>query len=266
MMNEAHASLAGLHVLVTRPEHQADELARLIRLHGGEPVRLPTIVIAPVADPSALVDVSSRLDSFDFAIFASANAVRHAMPTLAQHGWPGRVIVLAVGEGTVRELARQGIADAMRPADGSDSEAVLRMPALGNVSGRRVLIVSGADGRDLLRGELERRGAKVEQIAAYRRVAPRETPADALELIAKHHIDVVTCTSGEGVRNLYRMLDPALAASLRTVPHVVSHERIAAAVRGCGVDSVILSGSGDAAIVEALLHHVADGAPRHLSH
>jgi uroporphyrinogen-III synthase len=47
----APCDLGGRGVLVTRPAAQADGLCRLIEAAKGRAIRLPTIEIAPAADP-----------------------------------------------------------------------------------------------------------------------------------------------------------------------------------------------------------------------
>jgi uroporphyrinogen-III synthase len=71
----AENTLANTRVLVTRPAHQADRLARLIISHGGEPIRFPTVEILDPRDRAALFALIDRLHEFDMAIFISANAV-----------------------------------------------------------------------------------------------------------------------------------------------------------------------------------------------
>ncbi len=71
-MNEA--GLSGFVVLVTRPEHQADELVAAIEDAGGEAIRFPVIDI----EPQDSADVSRCLEALpaaDITIFISTNAV-----------------------------------------------------------------------------------------------------------------------------------------------------------------------------------------------
>jgi uroporphyrinogen-III synthase len=157
-----------------------------------------------------------------------------------------------VGEGTASELRAAGAVDVIVPAQGADSEALLALAALRDVAGRRVAIFSGVGGRDLLATELAARGAVVHVVPCYERVRPETPVAPVRARIASGSIAAVTATSGEGVRNLYAML-AADAAALAKLPHVVPHERIAQAARDCGVVAVHVCGSGDAAMVSALI-------------
>jgi uroporphyrinogen-III synthase len=69
-------SLAGKRILVTRAAEQAGELAERIRGMGGIPVLFPTIRLVPPDDPGPLDGALSRLASFDWIVFASANAAK----------------------------------------------------------------------------------------------------------------------------------------------------------------------------------------------
>src|SRR5512134_1577022 len=107
--------LTGKRVLVTRGEEQAEELASLIRRKGGIPVLFPTVRLVPADDPGPLDSALARLSSFDWVLFASANAAKFFCTRAAQKGIfgpPDGVRVASVGPGTSRELARLGF-----PAD-----------------------------------------------------------------------------------------------------------------------------------------------------
>ncbi len=69
------------------------------------------------------------------------------------------------------------------------------------------MLLPGADiGRDVLARGLERLGARVKQVAAYRTVTPEEAGDKSRELL-KNGVDVVTFTSSSTVRNLLGLLD-----------------------------------------------------------
>ena len=54
-------ALAGINVLVTRPQHQAEELSEKIRAEGGNPVMFPVLEIRDVEDPQPLLNLIDRL-------------------------------------------------------------------------------------------------------------------------------------------------------------------------------------------------------------
>ena len=60
----------------------------------------------------------ARLDTFDLAIFISANAVDKALALVRERrAWPPALRVATVGRGSERELRRHGFAAVIAPAD-----------------------------------------------------------------------------------------------------------------------------------------------------
>ena len=258
-MKPPGATLSGKRVLVTRPSDQAEGLARRIRDAGGEPVCVPAIEIRELADPSAFHAVADRLELFDLAVFVSRNAVRSGLEMLrARRGarpWPARLRTATVGQGSREELAAQGFADVLAPATGSvptDSEALLALPELANVRGRRILIFRGEGGRELLDRELAVRGASVEHAACYRRAVPE---AARMREAWAAGMDAVTVSSAEGLANVLAMLGEGAMRLLSGVPLFVPHPRVAAEARQRGLEQVIVAGPGDAEMAAALVAH-----------
>jgi len=239
-VSSAAKPLADREILVTRPQAQAGHLARLIEVAGGHAHLYPAVVIEDVAPPAAL----GRLHEFDLAVFISPTAVAKAMPHLGT--WPARVRVAAVGAGTRRELSKHGIVDVIAPDSGADSEALLAAPALGDVAGKRIAILRGDGGRALLGETFLERGASVEYLTCYRRLAP-PPPARAWQA---GELDAVTVSSSQGLANLFEVLDPAL---LRATPLFVPHPRIAARARELSVREVVLAGHSDEQMLERLV-------------
>jgi uroporphyrinogen-III synthase len=250
-----HGSLSGVGVLVTRPARQAEGLCRRIRAEGGLPETLPTIAIEPAGDACERFMADIGIGRFGAAIFVSANAVANAVPVLLAGGpLSPDLAVIAVGPGTARALRELGLSQVIVPDDGADSEAVLRLPVLSSSQRRRVVIFSGEGGRTFLQDTLRDRGMEVDVVSCYRRTLPPTIPAAARSRILEGTIHAVTCTSSEGLRNLYGgMLTSDLAERLRRVLHVVSHPRIAQTARECGAMDIVLADAGDDAIVETLL-------------
>lgn len=233
-------SLQGRAILVTRPRAQAQRLARLIEAAGGRAELFAAIEIADVPPPAAL----ARLHEFDLAIFVSPTAVAKAMPRV--RAWPPALRVAAVGSGTRRELEKHGIANVIAPQSGADSEALLATPALGDVAGKRIAILRGDGGRALLADTFVERGAQVEYITCYRRLAPRP-PAHAWK---PGELAAVTVSSSQGLDNLFQVLDREL---LRSTPMFVPHARIAERARARAVREVVLAGHSDEEMLDRLV-------------
>lgn len=251
--------LQGRRILVTRPRAQAARLAALIAGEGGEPLCFPLIEIEPPLDAAPLRGVAARLAQYVLVVFISPNAVAFAIPEIAAQGpWPEATQAAAIGPGTVSALVSHGF-DSDRivvPAQRFDSEALLDQPALqsARVVGKKVLILRGDGGRELLVDTLRQRGADVDCIACYRRTPPSDA-SEIVSLLRNKALDAVTLSSSEGLRNLLAMLDTEACAQLRCLPVFVSHQRIEQAAIAAGWREIVVTPPGDARIVESLCRY-----------
>lgn len=246
--------LAGRRVVVTRPAGQAAQLAALIRAAGGEPVLFPALAILDLADARPLATIIDRLDIFDLAVFISANAVDKGLALVrSRRTWPLGLRVATVGRGSEAALRRHGFEAVIVPAQGFDSEALLDLPELKQLEGKRVVIFRGEGGRELLAATLAARSATVEYIECYRRGRPEADIAPLMAQWEQRQIDAVSVTSSEALTNLGEMLGETGRRYLQVTPLFVPHERIAAAARGLGAETVVLTtGPGDAGLVAGL--------------
>jgi len=252
------APLAGRGILVTRPAHQAQELSRQIGDAGGRAILFPVIEIVDVDDLQPLLAVIQRLEQFDLAIFISPNAVDKAMNLIASRGaLPPGLKIAAVGQGSARELKRFGVGGVIAPQGRFDSEALLALPELSDVAGRRVVIFRGEGGRELLGDTLRARGAELTYAECYRRGRPSADAAALLRAWARGEVDAVTVTSGEGLHNLFDMLGKLGQQWLRKTPLFAPHARVAQAARELGIATVVTTGPGDEGLFAGLREYFA---------
>jgi len=245
--------LAGRTVLVTRPARQAAALVQAIRAAGGEAFAFPALDVEALP-LDALSEPLARLAAADIVIFISPNAAQSGMDAIRAGGTlPEAAEVFAVGPGTARALQAQGVGGVITP-DGQDSEALLALPQLNAVAGKRVVIVRGVGGRALLAEALAARGAQVTFMECYRRVRPQ---ADAAPLLARWQaggIDAVTVASAETLHNLAALLGEAGRPLLAATPLFAPHEKIAEAARRFGLARVIATPGGDDGLVDGLVN------------
>jgi uroporphyrinogen-III synthase len=248
-------------VVITRPRAQAAALARAVEALGRTAVVLPLLEIAPLADQSQLARVLAGLAEYAMVAFVSPNAIDAAFAHIG--AWPAGVPLAVLGEGSRVALARHGIdggdVTIVSPPDAahSDSEhllAVLDLPAL---AGKRVLIVRGENGRELLADALRAAGVMVETVAAYRRSVPPLTPelaATLARLLERPNDWIITSSEAlRGLVGLLREMDSDRAVAKMQQQHlIVPHARIAETARALGLACVTLTGSGDARLLAAL--------------
>jgi uroporphyrinogen-III synthase len=257
-MSGGPGPLAGRGIVLTRPAGANEALAA--RLHAAGAVTLihPAIALLEAPDPGALDALIDRLDDFNLAIFISPGAVDKGMGRIvARRGLPPAVQCAAVGPGGVAALARHGVHRVIAPEGVRvDSEALLALPALHNIAGRRVVIFRGDGGRELLGDTLRARGAEVSYAVCYRRV-PAAIDAAALNATARAGgIAAAVFTSSEGLRHFAAAIGDEGRAWLCRTPVVVPHPRIAATARDAGCGEVITCGAGDDVLYGALLERL----------
>lgn len=230
--------LRGLSVLVTRPEAQADGLCELIEQAHGRPVRFPAMEIQPLTDPDA-AQLLQQLAQTDLLIFISANAVQYAFPLLPDE-LPIGLQIAALGRATAFALEEVGLSPDLMPEKRFDSEGLLALPMLQEMAGKRVVIVRGEGGRELLKSTLEARGARVDYAEVYRRSLPRRNPANLIAGWGRL-VDVVTATSSQLLDNLWALLGVPGQALLKETPLVVLSRRTAEHAQQLGCRKVYLA-------------------------
>lgn len=226
-------------VLITRPAGQGDSLAEAVQRLGAQPLLFPAFEIEPAGKRAQGGFAPLRqLSRYDLIIFVSVNAVRYALAYLKplRLTLPPVLPVAAVGAGTARELTRELRRDVLHPSSGTGSEALLEMPALAGIKGRRVLIVRGEGGREFLADGLRARGAQVDYAEIYRRTPPK-TP---LQLTPGPQPWVVLVSSEEALANLKGAATAESLPQLLAATLIVSSERLAEAATKLGYTGRIL--------------------------
>jgi len=255
-------------VVITRPLQQAEPLARAVAALGRTPVVLPLLDIAPLPDQGPLAAALARLGDYALVAFVSPNAVDSAFAHIAT--WPDGVDIAIVGEGSRAALVRHGVdlarvrVHAPRDPANSDSEHLLQALDGTPLAGRRVLVVRGETGRELLPDALRAAGAQVDTVAAYRRTLPALTPvlaATLQSLLVERNDWIITSSEAlRGLVDLVRQLpeDGAPGANVEKLQHqhlIVPHARIADTACALGFTAWTLTGSGDDRLLAALQSH-----------
>jgi uroporphyrinogen-III synthase len=254
------AALTGRTIWLTRPEGQGAPLQAALTQLGAQVHLLPLLVIKPLqlsqADKQKLID----LDRYDLVFFVSTNAATLGLDAIAQWWpqYPVGILNFAVGPGTAAVLQKSGLS-ASYPTERMSSEALLALPELRDIAGKKALIVRGAGGREIIAEGLRARGAVVDYAELYQRAAPAYTPADLRKLAQSAAPSAVVISSADALDNLQTLFAPALA-SWPQLPLVVSSPRLAEHAATLGFRQVhTIEGATDAAIIQGLLSLVGHG-------
>lgn len=209
--------LLGRRVVVTRPREQAGELARLLEAQGAETLVFPTIAIVPPPDPEALDRAVRAVAGYGWVVFTSANGVRVFFERMAALGGDVRELararLAAIGPETASALERRLLRPAVVPAEYRAEALLDALP--GDVAGTRVLLPRAAGARPVLPDVLRERGAHVDEVIAYRAVAPADADVAGLEVaLGAGTVDALTFTSSSTARNFAALLGPDRLARL----------------------------------------------------
>ena len=243
-------------MLVTRPTHQANALCEAIENLGGSAIRFPVLQIDDVDDTSLLNQQIDSLDSYDIAIFISPNAVKKAVNLIqARKKWPNNVKIAAVGKTSAKALDSLGLIADIFPSRRFNSEALLSLEEMQDVSGKNIIIFRGEGGRELLAETLKSRGARVEYAECYKRSKPKADVSALLKHWARGEINIIITTSNEGLHNLYDMVGQLGRQWLIKTPMIVISGRGADLALQLGFKQrpIVSSQASDEAIVNALI-------------
>ncbi|WP_347329924.1 uroporphyrinogen-III synthase [Marinimicrobium locisalis] len=257
------SALAGLQVLVTRPEPQAGRWAQQLQALGAVPLVAPMMTLEAVSEPEAREAIKACIMDFDLyqkAIFVSQNAVAHAFDWL-DHYWPQLpmgVEYYGVGERTARALAEEEVeVTAWQSRGAMNSEALLEAPELQNVAEQRIVIFRGVGGRGLLGQALRERGARVDYCELYERRCPEDAVERLRRALAPRPTTrlIVALHSAETLDNYHQTRGQLAEESdaLAQAPLLVPGERVAQRARTLGYHRVLVAENAtDPSMLEAL--------------
>lgn len=227
--------LKGLRIVVTRARAQAAELVEALESLGAEVLSFPTIRIEDPADPGPLLEAARSLDSYDWVVFTSANAVERFWRALESVGRDARAFggarVACIGPATAAALGRCGIrADLIPPTHVAESvlEALIEVA---DVRGARILLPRAADARPVLPDGLIASGAHVDDVEAYRTVLESRGAEAMRGRVGRGEVDAITFTSSSTVRGWVRSVGAEIGkAVVATIGPITSET-----ARTCGL-------------------------------
>jgi uroporphyrinogen III methyltransferase/synthase len=201
--------LFGKGVVITRPEKQADDLARLLINEGANPLHFPTIKIVPPPSWRDLDAAIKKLEDYDWLIFTSANGFAFFFERLFAKKKDIRdlkgVKICCIGPATAQQVESKGIKVDLVPAK-FISEGILKSFSAINLKGKKILIARAAKARDVLPEGLKKLGAKVDIVTAYVTVSSGKKKNDLETLFKENQVDIITFTSSSTVNNFVKII------------------------------------------------------------
>ncbi len=249
--------LSGPGVLVTRPKHQATAFINQLEQAGAQATGFSTIEICPIESSEQLNKRAKEFEKYNSIIFISTNAVDNGIKWLKKAGKSlEKHKVIAIGKSTSLALARQGIKVDITPEENFNSEALLKLPAMQSdqLSAQQILIIRGEGGREFLADTLKSRGAQVSYAEVYRRCQTTNDIEPILELWSKKHIQLVTVTSNEALKNLYYIMNKQGQNYLLQTSLIVPSQRCAELAQQLGFNNqvIVATSATDDAMINAV--------------
>ena len=225
---EAGLALKGRGIVITRPAHQAGPVSQRLELLGATVLQFPLLGIAEPQNITRSQQQLADLAHYDTLLFTSPNAVESALQKLGA-SIPESATIACIGQKTAQSLERFGVQVSIVPDAVFNSEALLAEPEFQQMQGKRVAIIRGEGGRDLLKSTLSLRGASVDYIDVYRRICPAHDLLPLLKFQQGGQLDIIALTSAESLRNLFTLAGGA--AWLDGVALLLGSERMQLALK-----------------------------------
>lgn len=265
MAETSPGPLVGKRIVITRSAAQSEAIGTELSARGAIPVMLPLVAFADPKDFAPLDAAIAQIEQFDWIIFTSVQAVRAVMKRSNELRKPlirtgSKVQVASVGPVTA-EAARQAGFPVEYMAE-THTGAALAKELGKRLEGKRIFLPRSDRANPDLPPALERYGAKVTAVVAYRTLRPTEIDQRNLKNIAEGEADAVLFFSPSAVQHFIELLG---AEQLRAMQDKLSITAVgsvtANALREAGVShAVVAADTTAAAVIEALEKHFAGAA------
>ena len=250
-------------ILLTRPQHQLENLANLISTEAGDVVLFPTIEIESISVTSVAKNSFDNIQEYSHIIFIRRNAVKYAFASkLIDTDKLKKLHVIAVGVGTAEELAKHGLSDVVHTGVQANSEVLLEQPQLNStaIKDANILIVRGTGGRELPAQHLSQRGAKLNYAEVYQRSLPVYGNKFLKDIWDNNCYAAAIVTSNDGLKNLIQLTPDEYRLNLFNTPLILMSERLLELAKQYGFVSRlhVTETQTDAGLFLALLDAIGD--------
>jgi len=195
--------------MVTRAAEQSQSLVEALRQAGAEPVVVPLVAFAAADHLGELDRCLRAAGQFEWVFFTSQNAVRALQERCAVHGRPlgqvlGHVKIAAVGPVTAEALRAAGLH--VTHVSKVHNGVALAEELAEKVRGKRVFLPRSDRANPDLIEALQRHGALVLAVTAYKTVAPEAERQKIQDLLAQGGVDAVLFFSPSAAHHFREVL------------------------------------------------------------
>jgi uroporphyrinogen III methyltransferase/synthase len=202
--------LFGHRILITR--EYTPEYSRLEEM-GAEIFEFPTIAIEPPESYSELDAAISRISSYQWLVFTSANGFRFFLDRYVFTGHDIRdlkgIHLCAIGAKTAAMVRARGMQVDLIPeeyhAEGL-AKAFTGLYPDGSLRGVRILLPRSESAREIFPDKIRAAGGKIDTPAAYRAVKPKKHGKRLKRFLFEGRISVATFTSSATFTNFLEIV------------------------------------------------------------
>ena len=200
-------ALTGKTILVTRAASQSADLRSRLEDLGARVIECPTIQIVPPKSWKPVDDAIRRLQTYDWLLFTSSNAVGQFMDRMG--GRRPQIPIAVVGSATAAKLTEWDLKPSLIPKQFRAEGLLDAFPE--NLVGVRILFPRAEVARELLPDELRRRGATVDIVTVYQTI--KAFAGSIGDILESERVDCIVFTSPSTIpENLHTLpTDTALA-------------------------------------------------------
>jgi uroporphyrinogen-III synthase len=246
-------------VVLTQPQPRVAALAAQLRLAGHHPIVCSFAELVPDAAELERL-ASTRWEDYERVLLTSPSAVEFLLVALERR-MPAGIRLGVVGPGSLQALrdglTSGGAVDVIHPPGPPyDADALLALPQLADLGGRRVMVLRGKRGRNDWIETLAARGASLDVRILYasRPIEPaNEARQELIELSQRAAPAVFVVTTSESAQQLDNWAaSGGFGAWARGQRALTVHRRIAEVLAGLGWNTITVVAPGENALQAAL--------------
>ena len=199
--------LDGRRLVVTRAANQAEKLVSTLTACGAEVLLLPMVAITGPSDGGfAIAAACARFEAYDRIIVTSPNGARSLLETAEippPSDWPP---VAVIGPATAEPLLAAGIEVDLIPKQAVAESLINEFPKPPK-GGGRILLIRAESARSVLPESLIADGWDLDEIPAYRNIAPDVSPS---KLNEARSAEAVIFTAASAVNRYHELIGEAV--------------------------------------------------------
>ncbi|WP_133468055.1 uroporphyrinogen-III synthase [Paraglaciecola marina] len=192
--------------------------------------------------PAKIAALNKALAAPIYVIVTSTVAAEQCIKL--KNTWPEKIVFFAVGNSSA-DILRKAAFDVITPIE-ARTEGLLALPQLNQVSDKKIIIMKGYGGRELLVDTLKKRGALVDEWEVYERV--KIAKPESTQDWQQEQIRCIIATSGEVIQAAFEHFENTW---LQTRDWIVVSKRTAEIAEKMGVNHIHVSrDASDKAIIQ----------------